>query len=227
MKVLVVENYPAAPIGLFGNWLERRRGARLTVVPAEGLSERRGDEDLLVVLGSPSGAWEQLPWITRQRAILRERIEAGQPVIGICFGAQIIASAIGGVAKPYSRRICGWLENDEVAAPLWRGPWLRWHGDHLVPPAGAEILARGQGTVQAFQYRRTVGVQFHPEVSEDSVRAWAGAMPQFLAENGLTAERMAADTHANITGGEAARAALFDEMLRRTLAPAPLPQAVS
>jgi hypothetical protein len=64
-------------------------------------------------------------------------------------------------------------------------------------------------------------------VGEASVNAWAEAMPQFLAENGLTAGRMAADTRANITGGEAARAALFDEMLRRALAPAPLPQAVS
>lgn len=223
MKVLVVENFPGAPIGLFGEWLERQRAARLTTVGPDGLAGQAGDENLLVVLGSPNGAWEELPWITRQRDILQRRIEAGQPVIGICFGAQIIAAATGGRAEPYRRRTCGWLENEFVAAPLWRGPWLRWHGDHLIPPADAEVLASGQGTVQAFQYRRALGVQFHPEVDEPTVALWAAKMPDFLAENGLDATSMAEATRRHVQSGAAARAALFGEMLRRVMTPALAP----
>jgi GMP synthase (glutamine-hydrolysing) len=219
VKVLVLENFAAGPVGLFGDYLERRRGARLRVATPETMPEQPGDEDLLVVLGSPTGVYEELPWIVRQRALVRQAIEAGRPVVGICFGAQLIASAIGGTVAPMGRRFCGWIASAEVVDPVWRGPWARWHGDHLTLPEDAEVLARDQGTIQAFQYRQAVGVQFHPEANEAILTDWSHATPDQLTENGLTFEQVIADTRANVHGRAAAREALFDEMLRRCMAP--------
>lgn len=215
MKVLVIENSPKAPLGLFGDHLMGRLGATLAVIGPEAVPEAPGDEDLVVTLGSPSGVYEAAPWMLRQRDFLARAIAADRPVIGICFGAQIIAAAIGGSVAPFGRRFAGWIANAESAGPVWRGPWVRWHGDHLTLPDGVEVLARDQGTVQAFQHRRAVGVQFHPEASEAIVESWARATPDWLAENGLDHAALMRDSRANVQGRAEARAALFDELLRR------------
>lgn len=217
MRVLVFENFPSGPVALFGEYLARRHGAVLRVVTPEAMPEQPADEDLLVVLGSPNGVYENLPWMIRQRAYVRQTIEAGRPVVGICFGAQMIAAAIGGTVAPFGRQFAGWIANEEVADPVWRGPWARSHGDHVTLPPEAEVLARDQGTIQAFQYRRAVGVQFHPEVDEAILAEWARERPDYLAQNGLTLAQLLADTRANVQGRAAAREALFDEMLRRSL----------
>jgi GMP synthase (glutamine-hydrolysing) len=221
MKVLVIENSPKAPLGLFGEYLVARHGAKLTTVAPQDLPEAPGDEDLVVTLGSPNGVYEAAPWMLRQRAFLRRAIEADRPVVGICFGAQIIAAALGGSVAPFSRRFAGWIANAEVAGPVWRGPWVRWHGDHFTLPEGIEVLARDQGTIQAFQHRRAVAVQFHPEADEAILESWARATPDWLAENGLDLATVMADARVNVHGRAGAREALFDELLRRSLGRVP------
>ena len=96
MKVLVIENATSAPAALFGDWL-RDKGADLTVVTPDNVPDTPDGYDLVVTLGSPHGAYEDLPWIHRQRDFLRAAAEADHPVIGICFGAQLLADAIGGL----------------------------------------------------------------------------------------------------------------------------------
>ncbi len=220
MKVLVIENASSAPVGLFGDWL-RDQGAELTVITPDHVPETPAGYDLVVTLGSPHGAYEDLPWIHRQRDFLRAAADADHPVIGICFGAQLLADAIGGTAAkmPGGQIYIGWHENEFAADPLWAGPWLRFHGDHLEVPEQAEVLARDKGTVQAYQYRRTVGVQFHPEAGQDQVNYWAGKMPDWLAKAGLTYDGLVADSQEILARQAAARDVLFSEMLRRTVGP--------
>lgn len=219
MKVLVIENFPGAPAGLFGAWLERARGAQLHVVSPEAL-EGTPEADLIVTLGSPSGAWEDIPWVHAQRRFLQDRLAAGTPVVGICFGAQLLATAIGGRAAPMGdRTFCGWHTNEHVADEVWRGPWVRWHGDHLEVPEGTAVLARDQGTVQAFHHvapsgANAVGVQFHPEAGPEEACLWAGKTPEMMARAGATPEMVAAQGAA-LRNHEAALDALFTEMLRR------------
>lgn len=221
MRVLVVENTPKGPIGLFGEWLERQ-GAVLTVVPKDGLPETADGFDLVVVLGSPSGAYEAHEWIGRQRDFLAREIAADKPVVGICFGAQIIADATGGRAeKMDGPPHIGWLPVEEVTDPVWAGPWPRWHGDHLIPPDGAEVFARSRGTVQAFQVRRAVGVQFHPEMDEAMNDSVAALVPEWVAAGGTDAATISRDSRRHVRENAAAREALFAELLRRATNPAP------
>lgn len=225
MKVLVIENYPGAPAGLFGEWLRTARGATLDVVTPETMPDTQGKADLtawdlIVTLGSPAGAWQDIDWVHRQRRLMRSALAAGQSVIGICFGAQLIATAIGGRAQPMGDRCyVGWHANDDVADPLWHGPWVRWHADHLEVPDGTEVLARDRGTVQAFHHRtrsggNAVGVQFHPEASDAMANEWAAKTPDMLARAGAAPATIARDGAIHGTR-DAARHALFTEMLRR------------
>jgi len=219
MKVLVIENYPAAHAGLFGEWL-RDRGATITTVDNDTLPDR-AEADLVVTLGSPNGAWEDLPWVHAQREFVRRALAGGTPVVGICFGAQLLATAIGGTAAPMGdRTFVGWHENEEVADPVWRGPWVRWHADHLQVPEGTEVLARDRGTVQAFHHAtpggaHAVGVQFHPEASAAAANEWAGKTEAMLAAAGVTPEEVARGGAAASADLDARLDALFTEMLRR------------
>ena len=218
MQVLVIENAASAPVALFGDWLIEQ-GATLTIVGPDAVPQTPAGFDLVVTLGSANGAYEDLPWINHQRDFLRVAAEADQPIIGICFGAQLLASAIGGrAAHMGDRRFVGWHENETVADPIWAGPWLRWHEDHLEVPETAEVLARDQGTVQAFQYRRAVGVQFHPEAGEAQVARWAASRDaKWTHEAGMTVEGLMAQSRGMLEDGTEARNALFTEILRRAL----------
>lgn len=176
-EVLIVRNSETAPEGAFGAWLAAQ-GARVTVLSGAALPAREAAAhaaDLVVLLGSPHGVYDtHIPWIAAQREIVRRLAEAGRPILGICFGAQMLAAATGGDAAPIGagRAFLGVFCNEEAAAPVWRGPFLRWHGDHITPPPGAEVLARDRGTVQVFRQANRLGVQFHPEATPEIVAGW-------------------------------------------------------
>jgi GMP synthase (glutamine-hydrolysing) len=214
MRVLVLQNFPLAPVGHFGTWLERR-GAALQVQAGPDLADGPLPEaDLLVTLGSPKAAYDSDGWITRQRALLADWIGADRPVIGICFGAQMIAAAIGGSVSASGTFHEGWMETAEADAPVWRGPWVRWHGDHVALPGEAEVMARSENTIQAFRFRLALGVQFHPEADAGCVADWIGFTPPGrIAAKGLDPAALVALTRERDISLAAQREALFAEML--------------
>lgn len=218
MQVLVIQNDAAGPPALFGDWLEQQ-GATLTIVSKDALPDSTDRFDLIVTLGSPHGAYEDLPWIDRQRRLLRQAAEQDRAVIGICFGAQLLADAIGGSAEKIADDTfhLGWMTNEHAADPVWAGPWMRSHGDHLQVPEGADVLARDQGTVQAYQYRRTVGVQFHPEAGPEQIRAWSKFYPNRPRTEGADIAQLIAETDQIVEERAAERNALFAELLSRTV----------
>lgn len=220
MKVLVLQNSTSSGVGVFGELLTANHGADLIIRDARRVSyETLPDHDLLLVLGSPRGVYEMddHPWIRQQRDFIRDRIAEDRPIIGICFGAQLIASALGGEVVPMGDKIRGWHLNSHAASPLWQGPWFRWHGDRFSVPEGCELLASDGTVPQSFQYGRAVGVQFHPEVDPAIVSSW-------IAEH-----RATADGHLDLPPDfevtcleELERAlprtaALLDELLRRVM----------
>ncbi len=161
------------------------RGYRVTYRDA-GVDAAVGTDlpepDLLVVLGGPIGVYQQedYPWLGEEISLLRHRLEAGRPTLGICLGAQIMAAALGARVGPATSEI-GWsrleLTPRGLAGPLRHlagVPVLHWHGDAFALPPGADRLALTPTTPnQAFAFGSYgLGLQFHPEVQWPEFERW-------------------------------------------------------
>ena len=154
------------------------------------------EPDLLIMMGGPMGVYEQdrHPWIACQLRRLKQRLEADRPTLGVCFGAQMMASALG--AKVYLGRAkeVGFhpvqVHEHVVDSPLRHVrevPVLHWHGDTFTKPEGVELLASSSlYEHQAFRRGRTqLALQFHAEMGEDPrFDAWIDQWPEAVVEAG-------------------------------------------
>ena len=137
--------------------------------------------DLLIVMGGPMSVNDEFdyPWLAEEKRFIRNAIDRGCPVLGICLGAQLIASALGARVYANPLKEIGWhpiqrVEPDEHAGVRFP-PFLEvfhWHGETFDLPAGAVHLARSKGCEnQAYAYRNNVvGLQFHLETTPESAR---------------------------------------------------------
>jgi GMP synthase-like glutamine amidotransferase len=172
VRILVVEQQADAPAGLVGEWAADR-GARVDVVRAPELDEWPDPRsaDAVVALGSDRSVHASSdPWIAAQLAFLRDAHEAEVPVLGICFGGQALAAALGGTVARAPRTEIGWIhvEGDDG----YGGSWFTWHEDAFTLPPGALELARAASGPQAYALGRSVGLQYHPEVTQAIVDGW-------------------------------------------------------
>jgi GMP synthase-like glutamine amidotransferase len=172
VKVLVVEQQADAPAGLVGEWAAER-GAQLDVVRAAELDSWPDPRsvDAIVSLGSDRSVHASTDaWIAPQLDFLRAAHDADVPVLGICFGGQAVAAALGGTVFAAPRTEIGWI--DVEGDDGYGGSWFTWHDDGFTVPPGATELARAASGPQAFVLGRSVGVQFHPEVTPAIVDGW-------------------------------------------------------
>ncbi len=160
------------------------------------------DYDVIVPMGSVRSLTnkdEIASWIHDELELLREAHEADIPMLGVCFGGQLLADALGGSVESAPVTEIGWYELSAVGGrenPVGPGPWLEWHHDRFHPPAEAEILAVTDNATQLFRMGRTVGTQFHPEVDVPHLAGFLeGATDEYLAEWGVERADMVAEGH--------------------------------
>src|SRR5215469_11141997 len=200
MRVAVVRHHEEDSAGFIGDAFAAR-GAELSTVlfPKQGPLPDLAGVAHIVVLGSTSSVYddgEARAWIGEDLAWLRRADAAGVPVLGICFGAQLLAAAFGGSVEPAGGEEIGWVmihsADPELIPP---GPWMEFHHDRCLPPPGATVLARNAVGVQAFRLGRHLAVQFHPEVDGEQFKLWldAGARKE-ISEAGLDPDRILAQT---------------------------------
>lgn len=176
LGALVIQHQADAPAGVLLDVLHARglqwQVARIDL--DEPLPEP-GAVALAVSLGSDEAADDsQVPWLARELAWLREADAEGIPILGLCFGAQALAVALGGGVGRARLPERGWIEVQSADTSLIAaGPWQGWHHDTIEPPAEAEPLAHNSSGLQAFRLGRHLGIQFHPEVTPQIVEAWA------------------------------------------------------
>jgi GMP synthase-like glutamine amidotransferase len=142
-------------------------------------------------------------WIDDELAFLRRAHDAGVPVLGICFGGQALAAALGGQVIRAERPEVGWTLIETSRPDLIEpGPWFQWHSDRWVLPDGIRALARTGTAEQAFTAGRSLGVQFHPELTPQMLDGWLsnGGRQQARAL-GLDPDQLTAETAAR--SGEA------------------------
>jgi GMP synthase (glutamine-hydrolysing) len=135
-----------------------------------------GTFDVLVVMGSIESVTDAtVPWIAPERRLVADAVAAGVPVLGVCFGGQLLAEVLGGTVGRASRSEIGWRLLDTVDPALVpAGPWLDWHEDAFTRPPGARAVARTDVALHAFVDGRHTGLQFHPEVTRPVVESWIG-----------------------------------------------------
>ncbi len=175
--------------------------------------------DHVVVLGAAWSVYDHAQvgqWIGAELAWLRAADAAGVPVLGICFGAQALAAALGGRVEAAPRKEIGWTTVDTLAPELIEeGPWLEFHGDLCVPPPGARLLARTDVCVQAFSVGRHLAVQFHPEVDAAQLSRWLADGGKAEAEHeGQDPDKLVAQTEAEEPQAARRAAGLVDAALR-------------
>lgn len=151
------------------------------------------DFDLLVVMGGPMSVNDEAeyPWLAAEKRFVSDAIDRGRAVVGVCLGAQVIASALGCRVYRNREREIGWfpIRGTEVPPPQSRAEALppqksalrwpdelsvfHWHGETFDLPAGARLLASSDGCVnQAFQIGdRVIGLQFHLEATPNTLTA--------------------------------------------------------
>lgn len=220
-RALVLQHQHNAPPALLADWAAARE-VGLEVVRADTADALPGPDrfDCAIALGSDHSAGAGSPaWVARELDWLRLAHAAALPVLGICFGAQALAVALGGAVGRAQQLEIGWVYVQSDAVDLVEpGPWFTWHEDVIVLPPGATEIARNAVGPQAFVAGASLGVQFHPEVTPDVTAVWA-ARPRGvsqLAHAGLQLERL---VHQGRRNGPRARAAafrLFDAFLART-----------
>lgn len=171
--------------------------------------------DLIVPLGSAEAAYDDsVPWLAGELDHVRTAVAMDVPVFGICFGAQVLARVLGGSVAPAAQPEVGWFTIDSTDPDvIGTGPWLEWHFDTLSPPPAAETLARSPAAVQAFRRGRTVGVQFHPEVSPPILASWIAGSRERLAAIGVDADAFARETERRAQAAARNAAVLFDRVL--------------
>lgn len=135
-----------------------------------------GEWDLIVSLGAPWSVYDEGAigtWIGGELALLRKAHHLGVPVLGACFGAQALTTALGGSVEASPRPEIGWVEVEtDDPALVGPGPWFQWHFDRCLLPPGAVEVARNAVCAQAFRVGRSLGVQFHPEITTAMVSGW-------------------------------------------------------
>lgn len=209
---LVVQTQDNAPPGLLGVWAERR-GIELDVLRIDRWEQARAPEtySFAVVLGSDASVvGTSEGWVARLIGWVARADAAGLPVLGICFGAQVLAAALGGGAARLPRPEHAWIELDVPdSSPIPPGPWLALHEDVVQLPGRAQELARNEFGPQAFTVGPHLGVQFHPEVTPSILRRW------IADKNGAISGELLVDAGERCSVGAVGALELFDGFAAR------------
>ena len=183
MKAHYLQHVPFEGLGSIETWLASKRAAiTVTKFFEDPALPSLDDFDLLIVMGGPMSVNDEAnhPWLAAEKQFIRSAIEKDKAVIGICLGAQLIASAMGAAVRPNPEKEIGWLpvmaEPVSDADDRFSFPQellvFHWHGETFDLPQGVVRLARSPACKnQAFQLnQRVIGMQFHLETTLDAAR---------------------------------------------------------
>ena len=210
---LVIQNDSLNPPGLLGDWLgDRGISFKSIEIWKDGAPPDPRAFGWIAALGSRYSVTDaEPPWIGAEVDFLGDAVAEGVPVLGICFGGQALAAALGADVSPAGPVGIGWLETRTTEPDLVsRGPWLHFNSEQFSVPDDATLVASLENRPSAFRLGPHLGLQFHPEATPAMAARWADRFADRLGEQGLTPEWIREE--ARVHGAEAGpRAfALFD-----------------
>ncbi|HZD18133.1 MAG TPA: type 1 glutamine amidotransferase [Actinomycetota bacterium] len=216
LRALILQKEDPTPPGHVTEWLAERgideEVHRIDLEDDRGLAPR--DYDLIVSLGSEFAAFDDTKEFVRREARLIERAaEADVPVLGLCFGGQLLARVLGGQGFRATSEI-GWLpvrSRDPDLVP--EGPWFQWHFDSFTVPEDATLIAESDAGPQAFIAGRSLGLQFHPEVTVDIMDEWVRTYRHELDAEGVDPDGLLEETKRRAIDSKRMAWRLFDGFL--------------
>lgn len=165
----------AAGLGFLGEWLDDHGIGVHRVIRDDVLaSDAADDDDVLIVMGS---IWtlaqghrttQHTAAIDAEVDLVRRWVRDDRPMLGICFGGQVLSAALGGIVTRMPQRMIAWQTPASVESAM-QAPWALWHEDRFTIPDGAQPLALAPHAPMAIRAHRAWGVQFHPEFTVDII----------------------------------------------------------
>ena len=183
-RMYCLQHVPWEGPGMIEPYLRSRGGSLKTIRLFENQTLPDAElVDFLIVLGGPMNVDDEdiYAWLAREKSLIKQMIDAGKPVLGICLGAQLIAHVLSKPVYPAKEHEIGWypvtLSSSAMQHPLTIG-WdetpmvFHWHSNTFDMPEGAISLASSSVCVnQAFVLNDTIiGLQFHLEMSRENVQ---------------------------------------------------------
>ena len=197
LRALIIQHEEPTPPGLVTEWLDAHGGSveRFRI----DIDDREIDPsgyDLIVSLGAECAAFDDSqPFVPREARLMRRAVDADVPVLGLCFGGQMLARVLGGEVFRSTTSEIGWLPvrtEDPDLVP--EGPWFQWHFDAFTLPPGATLIAESDVGPQAFVAGRSLGLQFHPEVTPEIMDDWVRVYRHELDADGVDPDGLLEET---------------------------------
>ncbi len=199
----------ASVLQVHGYQINYIEAADFALVPDDMLQLDALSDELLIILGGPISVNDKamFPFIDAELSLLKKRIAADKPTLGICLGAQLIASALGADIYPGNEKEIGWYplnitEAGKHSALRYLGAehcsMLHWHGETFDLPDDAVLLASSAlYQNQAFSYGENIlALQFHPEITQRAMEKWfIGHIGEIMQAEGVDVEQLRKDTH--------------------------------
>ncbi len=186
---LILQHGVTGPPGLLGEWAQLRAVAvEVHDSGLDGPLPEAGGRAFVCCLGSKHSPIDRhVPVVAQTLALVADAVRIGVPVLGLCYGGQVLADALGGRTEPAPEPELGWYTIETTAPEIVpAGPWLEWHYQRFTLPPGTRELASSRAGVQAFIHGPHLGVQFHPESTIEIVKHWAASDQEKLAQHNVT-----------------------------------------
>jgi GMP synthase-like glutamine amidotransferase len=202
LRALILQHEEPTPPGYVTEWLAGH-DAHVDTFRID-LDDREVDPteyDLIVSLGSEFAAFDDSkPFVPREDRLMRTAIDADVPILGLCFGGQMLARVLGAEVFRGTVSEIGWLpvrsKNPELVP---EGPWFQWHFDSFAVPPGATLIAETDVGPQAFVAGRSLGLQFHPEVTTEIMDDWVREYRHELDADGVDPDSLLEETNQRAT----------------------------
>ena len=218
VRAVILQHEDPTPPGHVTEWLDEH-GAAHEVFRID-LEDRDLDPrgyDLIVSLGSEFAAFDEThAFVPREYRLMERAVEADVPILGLCFGGQMLARVLGGEVYRGDESEIGWLPvrtKDPQLVP--EGPWFQWHFDSFTPPPGAQLLADSDAGPQAYIVGRSLGVQFHPEVTPQIMDQWVRVYRHELDAEGVDPDALLDETYRRADQTRTTARRLLDTFIER------------